>query len=198
MKGNIKEALKKLCMRAALIALSAVVCLSAAACSLFYDMDDDGKIAIGYSHRYGRAFCCWLYWDGDIQNTDFTVPDEYDGCKMTDLGGYIGRGFPCPFGICAGENCDLDIIGYAPEGDEYEDLVFTVRIGKNLRSAEYVEGDLFLGTIDGEGEERVTDVMYRIVYHFIVDEENPHFASKDGALINKETGETVGGFFYEN
>ena len=45
------------------------------------------------------AHCCFVGRFEYTDETEITVPDEYNGIPITILGGYFGRGVPSPFTI---------------------------------------------------------------------------------------------------
>lgn len=173
-------------------------------CFLFYDSETVGEYFIGYRNFGKKAFIGCCTWDGDRDNMVFTVPDEYNGIKITMLGGYIGRGYPCPFTVSP----KLDKAGgertfstdSAGDDDEYETLVFTVRFGVNISELVYVSGENYIGKDISDSATELgyrSDIMYKIVYRFEVDENNTAFYSKDGKLYNKIDDSLIDEFLYE-
>ena len=80
--------------------------------------------------------------------------------------------------------------------EEYETLLFTVRLGKNIEKLTNVEGKVYFGSGDRtEGDP--ADIRYKIAYFFEVDEENPVFYSKDGKLYARSGDSLIEEFFYE-
>ena len=175
-------------------------------CFLFYDGETVGEYFIGYKNFGKKAFVGACTWDGDRNNMTFTVPDEYNGIRITMLGGYIGRGFPCFFGITFDSDlwdklgldftADDNVWSDKKFDDEYETLLFTVRLGKNIEKLTHVEGKVYFGSGDRtEGE--FADIRYKIAYFFEVDEANPVFYSKDGKLYYLADDALIEEFFYE-
>ena len=190
----------------AVAALCLCCALFACGCFLFYEGTDYGKFYIGYSKFERNAFVGRCDWDGDYGDMTFDVPDEYDGIKITELGGYIGRGYPCFFGITFDsdlwDKLDLDftagdnVWSDKKSDEEYETLLFTVRLGKNIEKLTNVEGKVYFGSGDRtEGDP--ADIRYKIAYFFEVDEENPVFYSKDGKLYARSGDSLIEEFFYE-
>lgn len=162
---------------------------------------EDGRLCFGYNKLRRNAFCYSCEWDGGDKS--FVIPDECMGYPVTTLGGYIGRGFPCPFGVRVNTgdyNCGWDDSGFEywhQEGDEYETLSFSIHLGANVKEFDGTAGKEYLVNRtekeDGEYEE---DVIYKVVYFFTVDGNNKTFYAEDGKLFYRSTGELVEDFFY--
>lgn len=161
---------------------------------------EDGRMTYGVCDFRKDAFCIGPVWDGG-ENRSFEIPDEFMGFPVTKLGGYTGRGYPCPF------SARIEAEGYGGftlddsvfasdhrEDDGYESLVFSVRLGKNVREVQYVYGKSYLGA---EREDGTLDVLYKIVYSFTVDGENGTFYAENGRLYYKANSALVDEFFYE-
>lgn len=170
-----------------LLALFAIALLPLAAC---YDGVRDGDLFWGVGGR-DAFFGAW-HWDGNRERMELTVPDEYEGKRVTALGGYAGRGYPCPFAVVLPETFLADAVTDEPTGEAYETLVFTVHLGKNI---EEVYASTFHYYDRNEGDESVT--VYKVVYRFTVDEENPVFTAVDGKLYRRGDTEPLDAFFYE-
>lgn len=138
------------------------------------------------------------------EDMELTVPDEFNGVLVKRLGGYFGRGLPCPFLISLSEYIN------APEGSEYcgiyneaslsriddeytvENIRFILNIGKNIDTVEYVEMDTYYPHINDDG----SITFYHPVVYINCSEENRHFYSKDGKLYGKATDIIIYGFAY--
>ena len=91
--------------------------------------------------------------------------DRYDGKRVTQLGGYFGRGVPTPFLISVEELYINSAAGSKYGGayygdiedfnitDEYcvEELIFVLNIGKNLRTVKNVEMDVYFPHVNEDG-----------------------------------------------
>lgn len=166
-------------------------------CSLSYKLDDDGRFSMGYSKK--NAFASVYYWKRGEDKT-ITVPDEYKGRKITALGGYIGTGVPCPFGI---ELCDIPYDWRTEELDfrygqidasQCEDLVFTVVLGKYIKKIYRIDDGNFTycGTeTTMENGQPLYIVLYKVTCNFIVSEENPYLYAVDGILYSKKTNKPI-------
>lgn len=187
--------MKKL-LRGIIFTASALLLTLMSSCdfSLAYHLSqtEDGKFDIGYSKR--QAYISRYYWDGDEQNMTIEIPDNFNGVPVTRLGGYFGRGVPCPFFVETVMDIDEQIIGdesydfsqYYPNGYTSVFLEFTVHINENLRELYY--GSLYYGFTVKEGE-NVT--VYIPSYRYTCDENNATFYAEDGILYYKNSGERV-------
>lgn len=166
-------------------------------------MAEDGRMSYGVSKSRKDVFCIGPEWEGG--DLSFEIPDEFMGYPVTTLGGYTGRGYPCPFSARVntadygvendGFTCDDKFFDYHHRADdEYETLVFSVRLGKNVRNLGYVDGKSYLGNYLENGG---FDFAVKVVYFFTVDGENETFSAENGKLYYKASGELVDEFFYE-
>lgn len=180
------------------VCLMGALLFSLTACSLFYDFEHVDCFGIGYSKREKNAFISSCRWDGDRDNMTFIIPDDYNGIKIRDLGGYFGRGVPCPFGISVNTEEVTFVSSETFGDDDYESLVFTVVLGKSISNVKYVVGKNYFGTnTQNENGEYISDTLYKVVYYFEVSPENPTFYSENGKLYNKSDGSLIDEFFYE-
>ena len=148
------------------------------------------------------GFECIEYTD----NMELTIPNEYKGIPITQIGGYFGRGVPSPFYISV-----ADLYMNAPPGSDYEGtfsgnihnfnipveynvetLVFNLNIGKNIEEVEYVSMHDYYPHINEDG----TITFYQPAGIINCSEENKHFYSKDGKLYDKNTNELITDFVY--
>ena len=137
------------------------------------------------------------------ENLEITIPDDYNGIPIKQIGGYSGTGLPAPFSISL-----FTLYANAPEDSEYygtytydavmcyeeytvEDIVFTLNIGKNIEVVEYVE-DFYYPHINADG----SITFYHAVENITCSDENKHFYSKDGKLYDKKTNELISDFVY--
>ena len=173
-------------------------------CALFYDGVDYGKFYVGYSKYERNAFVGMCEWNGNLDEMIFDIPDEYEGMKITELGGYIGRGYPCPFGISFETelynkfglefSTDDNVLSDGTHDEEYETLVFTVRLGKYIKKLTKINGKKYLGC--GGTEDKQADIVFKIAYRFEADEGNPVFYARDGKLFSRSDDVLVDEFFY--
>lgn len=173
--------------------LSFTVVLSILCLGLFGCYESDGNELFFAGTDKKTAFIGEYCWNGDKDAMTVEIPDTYKGKKVVALGGYIGRGYPCPFCVSLPYG-EIDFTTYSADDDEdYETLTFTVKIGKNVESI-YAHGKAFHGKNVGEYDE---DILYKVAYRFEVDEENPSFYCEDGKLYRKKDGSLVDEFFYD-
>ena len=139
------------------------------------------------------------------ENSEITIPDDYDGIPIKRIGGYYGRGVPTPFSISL-----ADLYMNAPKGSEYdtifgninrfaisedyiiEDVVFNLNIGKNIEVIEFVIMDEYYPHINDDG----SITFYPAVVNVNCSDDNKHFYSKDGKLYDKKTDELISDFEY--
>lgn len=195
---------RTICHAAILLILLSVF-FSFCGCSLLYDITtidtDWGSMAIGYSNVLRQSFAGPMTCN--TQSIKITVPDEYDGMKITGLGGYFGRGVPTPFSICrviesegdyeSSYGCDLEfaINLPAPEGGskQYFTYEYVLVLGKNIKT-------VYAG-MGADARETEDSVSFHIPYVYVeIDQENKYFYAKDGVLYERSTDEKVDGFIY--
>ncbi len=192
--------------------LTAVLILCLSGCiaediSLLYT---ESAVKDGLSIAVNRtADCCFVgeYKCPDYtQNFEITIPDDYEGIPITQLGGYRGRGVPSPFLISV-----TDIYMNAPEGsnfksvysgnlDEYNiseeytitDLPFVLNLGKNIETIKYVVSDEYYPHLNDDG----TITFYHPVVSINCSVENENFYSENGKLYSKKTKELISEFDY--
>ena len=156
-----------------------------------------------------RCFAGWYRLQVVQESYEITVPDEFDGCPVTMLGGveggYTARGMYLPFYI------DLAIFMNAEEGTAFagvydssleertfdveytvEPVVFVLNIGKNLKTVYAVDMDEYYPHVNEDGS---VTFYYPVVY-IRCSEDNPNFYSENGKLYDRETGELIDDFAY--
>ena len=192
------------------LALGAVLCLLGSIAddvSLLYSYEDSFygfELCVNETANtcFVGQYTCREY----TENMEITVPDEYDGKKVTRLGGYFGRGASVPFGISVAH-----VYMNAPAGDRFamifhddltayrlgvayyeEDVPFVLNIGRNVKSVENVDLGRKYPHINEDGS--VT--FYHPVVYINCSEENKNFYSENGKLYNKKTDELITDFDY--
>lgn len=162
----------------------------------FYSVDNvESGIEYGYNDLTNKAFAGPYYWDGETVTQSFTILNEYNGDKVTMLGGYSGRGYPRPFYI------------YMPE--EYESVTSTIRRDLNSGTLDFV--NIVFNVTIGEGINKLKNIIvdeyyqalnddvnvyYKIVYFFTVDEDNEFLYSEEGKIYYVENDILVEEFEY--
>ena len=121
-------------------------CLTLTGCSLLFDYKDDAidNFDIGYSEELNKAFASLYNWDGRDETKNIVIPEEYNGAKITELGGYYGSGVPCSFGIGLSEqfkNTICNDANYWFVSKKYEDIgsVDTIYLNFNLHISKNIE-----------------------------------------------------------
>ncbi len=138
---------------------------------------------------------CRYTYDPDAGDNVIVIPESYEDYPIQSLGGYIGRGGPCPFAIdikgvyaASGEGSSYGSYAAYAQGKGlrlvYEDVV--VNIGPNIRE--------IFACQDGM---RAGQTLYVVRVYVNCDPDNPKFYSRDGVLYRKN-GEVVTGFIYWN
>ena len=158
---------------------------------------DERKGTLFYRSQGKKAAVDGLIYDPDSGLTEFTIPESYGDYPVVDLGGYVGRGAPCPFDIrVKGIQSSM---GVYPDGGTFGkvngkkvDVIYhdvTLNLGANIREifadccGHYVE------TGGDKGEVHVVRVYVNC------NPSNRQFYSENGRLYDKK-GNLVKGFFW--
>ena len=194
-----KEIMLSVTFRAAVSALAATALLTAGCTSLdsfsITGYNNDTCIIDNQLYQVSsngtKAFATDWYWDLDPENTDIYIPDTITvpgsgrQASVVTLGGYMGTGVPCPFEIIPDRESGIDYysVPYRSVKDfgspvTWEDLTFTVHIGKNVTDVKMVVGSGYYGLRDEDGVIR----LYHPVCCYECDPENRTLYSKDGVL----------------
>ena len=172
-----------------------------------YDSVTVQNIDYEYNRTFKKAFADAYFWNGSRDSMELTVADSVEGTDVTCLGN-PSSGPTHAFLInlpdeMYPEGSFLASSAEEYNDDDYETLVFTVNIGKNI--SEIAEDEIspekcgYQYVIDesqGEDGNYTYDVIYRIVYRFNVDPASEYFYSEDGRLYGKSSGELVDIFDY--
>lgn len=142
-----------------------------------------------YTHNiFKTCFAGDYTWTSDTNYAVLNIPDTCDGYRVTDLGGYIGSGGPCPFLV------DLPDVRYVcseemlPDNAKIDQYHLVINIGKNLRDDAFVVMDEY-HCIGGSQ-------FVQVLVTVNCSEENPYFYSEDGKLFRRSDDSLVDGFFY--
>lgn len=188
---------------------------------LYYELQSNNYVSvdgykIGYNKLFDKAAIYRIYWDGDENNTVFTVPDEYKGIKITGFNSNVHRAF-FEYLRAPNEYIYFSEINREPV-DDYKTLVFTLRIGKNINEiyhktyTDYINDveyqydyilpkRLYLcsySNINDAGADQNGKTLYEIIMYYDVSEENSTFYSVDGTLYLRETEEKVHKYSYND
>ena len=193
--------------------LTLILTFSASGCSSYYDLADEpmGNFTVGYSTALHTAFVSIYSWDGTKDAMTITVPDTYEELPITTLGGYVGRGFPCPFDIVFTEEATNTLCQNATDWTvsdyhylsrwclekEYTTvyLSFEIHLGKHIGQLYNVSlNDFYISRYETDGVTQYT--VYVPTYAFTCAEDNGVFYEKDGKLYRKKDGTLVLGITY--
>ncbi|MFA6861458.1 MAG: hypothetical protein WCR56_03660 [Bacilli bacterium] len=181
-------------------------------CSSFYEEKEVGNLYIGYNTKIQEAFIGTIHFKpGESQ--DIVLPNKYDGLRIVDLGGFIGRGVPCSFCV------SLNISAFCLEtgkkystsesylrtypsvfGDEIvvHDYFFNITLPKYLLNFQDVIMDVtYRQYTDSDG--KIKSEVFRPIYSLTISSDNPTFyTDKEGYLYYKETNEKVTEITYKD
>lgn len=142
-----------------------------------------------YPHAvFKTCFAADYAWPEGAAEAVIDLPEERDGYRVTELGGYIGRGLPCPFMVDLPGDPVLYSESALPAGAEIEDYHLTLNIGRSLAGDENVAMDCYYCV----GENR----FVRILTTVNCSGDNPNFYAEDGRLYRKADDSLVEGFIY--
>ncbi len=179
------------------------------ACNYAYEAEDGSfmimygtYLPISMSKNPDGASVCLYTWDGDENNTDIVIPEEYDSHTIKKLGGCYGRGAPAPFYIDDSSWMDIHDDGdgataveydaFDKFSDEWSEIVyhdFTLYLGKSIDGI-FATPCAVVYTVNGVK----TAYCPRVTVY--CDEENETFYSENGRLYYRENGELVESFIY--
>lgn len=153
----------------------------------------DGVIlASNKTHKKSLSSSC--EWDGDKTNMQFTIPDEYDGFKVTDLGAKGNPGFsgkPSDFTVRLPSELDglKSCAGYGFVPDEMNAgntvvLNFTVNIGKLVKTIDRLTKYEIIG-YGVYDDAYIAQLYYKVVINYVIDAENETFYSMGGDVYYK-------------
>ena len=187
--------------------LSSFFCSS---CSLTYDYIEEDNIDIGYSKiersaYIGRISC------KETEEGNIILPSKYNNIVIKELGGYFGRGVPTPFGIDILINPPLSYEEMYTTKEEYiyqsdlnwwDDYEVTtykyyITLPSKLEKVTYTACKEIFVVTTKEEDNSIFAHIYRPVYHFFIEEENPYFYTEEGKLYNKKTNQLYEEFLYE-
>ena len=188
----------------------AIVCVCFGGCSLLYTYEHNavGAFDLGYSDKLKDAFFALYSWDGTEDGMNIVLPEDYNGAKITALGGYHGRGVPNMFYVeisdeVMGQLCpevknwsylsDTDVL----ENCNVEYLRFNLHISKKITELVlYDMEQIYVGEYERDGE-NVCNV-YVLTFNVTCDEDNKYFYAKDGKLYSRGDDALVEGILYED
>ncbi len=150
-----------------------------------------------YRRQGKKAAVTGLIYDPDSGVTEFTIPESYGDYPVVELGGYFGRGAPCPFDIrVKGIQSSL---GVSPSGGYFGKVNgkkvnvichdVTLNLGANIKEIFANQSGHYVETEGDRGEVHVVRVFFNC------DPSNRYFYSQNGRLYDKR-GKLVDGFFW--
>ena len=180
--------------------LCLLICLCG--CSFAYEYSN-GKTVDNVYYVFNKfnktCFAAQYQWDG--KSTDIVIQDEVDGHKVTELGGYTGRGVPTPFAIYYQNNIFNETSAESDTFVMYESKLpetvvvhyknFNIKIGKYVNSIKV--------TANFSGYQKIDSYNYiKTLLTFSVSSENKYFQVNNLGMINyvKEGYEKTNGFDY--
>ena len=134
---------------------------------------EDVNFVADYHKWTGNVVISDYYWDGSENDLTVIVPDEVDGKKIKSLGGNFGGRPPVVFKINLPESIEKG-----------GDRVVTVKLGKNIKNADYF-------VYRTQYVNKVRKVEYSVIYYYECSEDNKWIYSEDGHLYDKKTGEEI-------
>lgn len=142
-------------------------------------------------------------WDGDEENMTIVIPETYQGeYTVTTVGGYVGRGYPCPFSIWLPGEIETT---YSTDGEyDPDELVelgwfesytvihydFRLILGASIKNVSYVKPVVYVYKDDAEHA-----ILYYPRVYVECAAENTHYYSENGKLYQTD-GTLVEGFLY--
>lgn len=169
-------------------------------CSLMFKQSDKEGNPMICCNKIGNCAFAGIYrWDGREESTTITIPDEWEGIPVIQIGGYCGRGLPTPFKIYMPKshfNGEV-VYSYSPEkckiSEPYtiEEIPFTLNLGGNISKIENVKDSYYPFT-----NEDGSITFYHPTVYIQCSELNKTFYSQDGKLYYKSNNKLVEGFNY--
>ncbi|MBO4688160.1 MAG: hypothetical protein J5636_06565 [Clostridiales bacterium] len=161
-----------------------------------------GDFTLKFNEGKSRAMAAEWKWDGDLDNTVIEIPDKYENTVIDALGGPLGSNAPMKsFQVMS--DCELQFKGTDPEKYKdvevsFDEVVFTLKIGKNIKTVHmnYNDREDFDYNWVGIEKEDGSVVFYRVYFEVECDDENKTYFSKDGKLYQKKNKEKVSGLLY--
>ena len=159
---------------------------------------DERKGTLFYRSEGKKAAVTGLIYDPESGLTEFTIPDSYGDYPVVELGGYVGRGAPCPFEIeVEGIHSTLGVSPsaagtFGKVNGKNVDVIYhdvTLNLGENIREIYACQDAHYVDTGGDRGE-------VHVVRDYVnCDPANRNFYSENGRLYDKK-GKLVDGFFW--
>lgn len=145
--------------------------------SLFYEQTGFENPTVYCNTISKKAFIGDYIWDGDLNNTIINIPEEYEGCRVTSLGGYYGSGAPIPFTVF----CD----NHSQYLDDVSNINNVIEVQFTINLTKYIEKVRTTPTLDEYYIDSDNNI-YHYTYYYNCPSDNEVFYSVDGKLYNKE------------
>ncbi len=163
-------------------------------CSLEYSNYNQKTIdGVDYFFSGVRKVCfaSTYTWNENEKDITINIPDTVDGYKVVALGGYIGSGCPCSFGVSLSNTEMCGDIECLDKNTDIEKIPVTVRLGKNVKQIDCSSMELFSQTKEGK--------TYVFVTKFELDDENEYFkVDENGKIIySKYSPDKIDNFIYQ-
>ena len=183
-------------------------------CSQFYTANNVDNIFICCNQKLKIAFIGSVDYS-IVDSNNVILPSEYDGCTINKLGGYYGRGVPTPFGVnlidlpevqlkdeyysefTTSEKYIYEENSHLWSDYEIHNVPMNITLPDKLEEIDSTFGKEILVRILPNGTRLGFAEIWRVVYHFSINENNSHFYTIDGKLYNKETNNLIDVFIYE-
>lgn len=149
----------------------------------FYERGIDSNPVIYYNDKTDEAFVAEYILDGNLENLEINIPEEYNDCIVNRLGGYYGTGVPTAFLIV------LDGYVSTCKPDSLEDVIelkIVINLTKNIIEIDECALDYYI-----TNEEKT----YKLSYCFNCPSDNKVFYTKDGQLYYKSDDSLVSGLY---
>lgn len=134
------------------------------------------------------CFAGTYVWDGNESTMAITIPDEYEGYKVTALGGYAGHGGGVPLDIWI-EGTEEYVESPPTEAVEIVPYPFQLHIGKNVKEIALSKLTFYRRIGDAN---RCAQILLTVT----CSDENKTFYAKDGKLYRRADDTLVEGFWY--
>jgi hypothetical protein len=183
----------------------------ASSCCLFYDMTEENGISIGYSKAERNGFISRVEWQTD-KPREIVLPSEYNGLTIRELGGYIGRGYPCPFYVSVNiREIYTDADDYSSTDEKYlyeenlswwdeveiTDYDFCITLPDELESLTFIDSSVQVAKYVRE-DGTVSAKVVRPTCYFYISESNKTFYTENGCLYYKKNKERAECFIYRS
>ena len=159
--------------------------------SLFFGSRTFQKGGLTYQPHNILNFCfvSTYHWPEGQTEAELVIPDYCGKYKVTDLGGFVGSGAPCPFIV----EPSFAFLHYAekevvPQDAQILQYVLNLSIGKYVKDDSFIMMDTFFCT----GENQYVQILVNVE----CDQENRYLYAENGRLYRRSDGSLVEEFCY--